>query len=140
MEGAGPRVDSWTRAIQGRGRRLAHAARRAFISDQLEDLIPRVTCDRVQPMTAAEHAHYGCCGPRATSFFAPASRPGAPEELESLTDKAHGFGFVVLLDLARVARPVRSAALRGGTARTAATRTAGAKAATCGGARVSSAS
>ncbi|CAJ1334735.1 unnamed protein product [Effrenium voratum] len=53
----------------------------------------------VQLMAVAEHAHYGCFGYHVTSFFAPASRSGTPEELMYLIDTAHGLGIQVLMDL-----------------------------------------
>ncbi|CAE7403241.1 GBE1 [Symbiodinium natans] len=37
--------------------------------------------------------------PPVTSFFAPASRSGTPEELKYLVDTAHGLGIHVLMDL-----------------------------------------
>jgi len=50
-------------------------------------------------MAVAEHAHYGCFGYHVTSFFAPASRQGTPEELMKMVDVAHGLGIIVLMDL-----------------------------------------
>ncbi|CAJ1374066.1 unnamed protein product [Effrenium voratum] len=61
--------------------------------------IKRMGYNAVQLMAVAEHAHYGCFGYHVTSFFAPASRSGTPEELMYLIDTAHGLGIQVLMDL-----------------------------------------
>lgn len=67
-----------------------------------ETVLPRIKrlgYNAVQLMAVAEHAHYGCFGYHVTSFFAPASRSGTPEELMHLVDTAHGLGIHVLMDL-----------------------------------------
>jgi len=61
--------------------------------------IKRMGYNAVQLMAVAEHAHYGCFGYHVTSFYAPASRSGTPEELKYLIDTAHGLGIQVLMDL-----------------------------------------
>jgi 1,4-alpha-glucan branching enzyme len=66
------------------------------------DVLPRIKrlgYNAVQFMAIAEHAHYGSFGYHVTSFFAPASRSGTPEELKELIDAAHGHGLTVLMDL-----------------------------------------
>lgn len=50
-------------------------------------------------MAIMEHAYYASFGYQVTSFFAPSSRYGTPEELKELIDTAHGLGLVVLLDV-----------------------------------------
>merc|ERR1719498_39077 len=67
-----------------------------------DDVLPRIKSlgyNAVQLMAVAEHAHYGCFGYHVTSFFAPSSRSGTPEELKELVDTAHGLGISVLVDL-----------------------------------------
>eukprot|EP00746_Dinoflagellata_sp_MGD_P003936 gnl/MRDRNA2_/MRDRNA2_107619_c0_seq1.p1 gnl/MRDRNA2_/MRDRNA2_107619_c0~~gnl/MRDRNA2_/MRDRNA2_107619_c0_seq1.p1 ORF type:complete len:1009 (+),score=180.67 gnl/MRDRNA2_/MRDRNA2_107619_c0_seq1:102-3128(+) len=61
--------------------------------------IKRLGYNCVQFMAIAEHSYYGSFGYHVTSYFAPASRSGTPEELKELIDTAHGMGFVVLMDL-----------------------------------------
>jgi len=61
--------------------------------------IKRLGYNAVQLMAVAEHAHYGSFGYHVTSFFAPASRSGTPEELKEMIDAAHGYGLTVLMDL-----------------------------------------
>jgi len=70
--------------------------------DFARDVLPRIKrmgYNAVQLMAIAEHAHYGCFGYHVTSFFAPASRSGTPEELKEMVDVAHGLGIQVLVDL-----------------------------------------
>jgi 1,4-alpha-glucan branching enzyme len=50
-------------------------------------------------MAIQEHPYYGSFGYQVSSFFAPSSRFGTPEELKALIDTAHGLGLRVLLDL-----------------------------------------
>jgi 1,4-alpha-glucan branching enzyme len=61
--------------------------------------IKRLGYTAVQLMAVAEHSYYGSFGYHVTSFFAPASRSGTPEELREMIDAAHSMGIVVLMDL-----------------------------------------
>mmetsp|Transcript_78474 Transcript_78474/g.202083 ORF Transcript_78474/g.202083 Transcript_78474/m.202083 type:complete len:1723 (+) Transcript_78474:46-5214(+) len=74
----------------------------ATYTEFARDVLPRIKrlgYTGVQLMAVAEHAHYGCFGYHVTSFFAPASRSGTPEELKLLVDTAHGLGLHMLVDL-----------------------------------------
>lgn len=65
-------------------------------------VLPRVVAagyDTLQIMAIPEHPYYGSYGYHVTSFFAPASRFGTPEELKALIDAAHAAGLRVLIDL-----------------------------------------
>lgn len=53
----------------------------------------------IQLMAIMEHPYYASFGYQVTSFFAPSSRFGTPEDLQELIDTAHGHGLVVLLDV-----------------------------------------
>jgi 1,4-alpha-glucan branching enzyme len=53
----------------------------------------------VQLMAVQEHPYYGSFGYHVSSFFAPCSRFGTPEDLKYLIDTAHGYGLAVLLDV-----------------------------------------
>lgn len=53
----------------------------------------------IQLMAVMEHSYYASFGYQVTSFFAPASRSGTPEDLKTLIDTAHGMGMLVLLDI-----------------------------------------
>ena len=53
----------------------------------------------IQLMAIPEHPYYGSFGYHVSSFFAPSSRFGTPEELKQLIDDAHGMGIAVIMDL-----------------------------------------
>ena len=65
-------------------------------------ILPRVKREgynAIQVMAIAEHPYYGSFGYHVSSFFAPSSRFGTPEELKSLVRKAHSMGIAVIMDL-----------------------------------------
>jgi|TARA_B110000908_G_scaffold88822_1_gene105820 1,4-alpha-glucan branching enzyme len=67
-----------------------------------EVVIPRISklgYNTVQLMAVQEHPYYGSFGYHVSSFFAPCSRFGTPEDLKFLIDTAHGLGIAVLLDV-----------------------------------------
>ncbi len=67
-----------------------------------EQILPRVArakYNAVQLMAIMEHPYYGSFGYQVSSFFAPSSRFGTPEELKALIDAAHGLGLRVFLDI-----------------------------------------
>lgn len=53
----------------------------------------------IQLMAVQEHPYYGSFGYHVSSFFAPSSRFGTPDDLKYLVDTAHGLGIAVLLDI-----------------------------------------
>jgi len=53
----------------------------------------------IQLMAIQEHPYYGSFGYHVSSFFAPSSRFGTPNELKSLIDSAHKKGIRVLMDI-----------------------------------------
>ncbi len=64
--------------------------------------LPRIAAagyNTVQLMAVQEHPYYGSFGYHVSSFFAPSSRFGTPEDLKYLVDTAHGLGLAVLLDI-----------------------------------------
>ena len=67
-----------------------------------EAILPRIAragYNTVQLMAVQEHPYYGSFGYHVSSFFAPCSRFGTPEDLKYLIDTAHGLGIAVLLDI-----------------------------------------
>ena len=67
-----------------------------------ENILPRIEnlgYNTIQLMAIQEHPYYGSFGYHVSSFFAPSSRFGTPEELKSLIDTAHGLGLAVIMDL-----------------------------------------
>ena len=66
------------------------------------DILPRVQkagYNTIQLMAIPEHPYYGSFGYHVSSFFAPSSRFGTPEELKQLVDEAHKMGISVIIDL-----------------------------------------
>ncbi|XP_065653925.1 1,4-alpha-glucan-branching enzyme-like [Hydra vulgaris] len=66
------------------------------------DVLPHIKdlgYNTIQLMAIMEHAYYASFGYQVTSFFAPSSRYGTPDELKELIDEAHGMGIAVLLDV-----------------------------------------
>mgnify|MGYP002607405277 CR=1 FL=1 len=67
-----------------------------------EKILPRVAADGyncIQIMAIQEHPYYGSFGYHVSSFFAPSSRFGTPEELKELIDTAHRMGIAVIMDI-----------------------------------------
>ena len=67
-----------------------------------ENVLPRVIADGyncIQIMAIQEHPYYGSFGYHVSSFFAPSSRFGTPEELKQLIDEAHQNGIAVIMDI-----------------------------------------
>ena len=67
-----------------------------------DKVLPRVAklgYNCIQIMAIQEHPYYGSFGYHVSSFFAPSSRFGTPEELKSLIDTAHSKGIAVIMDI-----------------------------------------
>ena len=67
-----------------------------------ENVLPRVKKDgynAIQVMAIQEHPYYGSFGYHVSSFFAPSSRFGTPEELKEMIDTAHKMGIAVIMDI-----------------------------------------
>ncbi len=68
-------------------------------ADAILQRIAKAGYNTVQLMAVQEHPYYGSFGYHVSSFFAPCSRFGTPEDLKYLIDTAHGLGLAVLLDV-----------------------------------------
>ncbi|MCI7379672.1 MAG: alpha amylase C-terminal domain-containing protein [Bacteroidales bacterium] len=67
-----------------------------------ENVLPRIIEEGyncIQIMAIQEHPYYGSFGYHVSSFFAPSSRFGTPEELKHLIDEAHQAGIAVIMDM-----------------------------------------
>ncbi|MGM9778534.1 MAG: alpha amylase C-terminal domain-containing protein [Prevotella sp.] len=67
-----------------------------------ENVLPRVIEDGyncIQVMAIQEHPYYGSFGYHVSSFFAPSSRFGTPEDLKEMIDTAHKNGIAVIMDI-----------------------------------------
>lgn len=66
------------------------------------NILPRIKEDgynAIQIMAIQEHPYYGSFGYHVSSFFAPSSRFGTPDELKRLVDEAHQLGIAVIMDI-----------------------------------------
>ena len=67
-----------------------------------DNILPRIALagyNAIQIMAIQEHPYYGSFGYHVSSFFAPSSRCGTPEELKELIDTAHQMGISVIMDI-----------------------------------------
>ena len=67
-----------------------------------ETVLPRIIkagYNAIQIMAVQEHPYYGSFGYHVSSFFAPSSRFGTPDELKELIDEAHANGIAVIMDI-----------------------------------------
>ena len=66
------------------------------------DVLPRVArlgYNTIQLMAIQEHPYYGSFGYHVSSFFAPSSRFGTPDDLRELISEAHLSGIRVIMDI-----------------------------------------
>ena len=67
-----------------------------------EKVLPRIAADgynAIQIMAIQEHPYYGSFGYHVSSFYAPSSRFGTPDQLKRLIDRAHELGLAVIMDI-----------------------------------------
>ncbi|MDR1659255.1 MAG: 1,4-alpha-glucan branching protein, partial [Desulfovibrio sp.] len=70
--------------------------------DFTADILPRIKAagyTAVQLMGILEHPLYRSYGYQVSSYFAPSSRFGTPDEFRELVDAAHGLSLMVILDI-----------------------------------------
>ncbi len=68
------------------------------LRDELVDYVANSGFTHVEFLPVMEHPYYGSWGYQVTSYFAPSSRFGTPEELMALIDAFHQRGIGVILD------------------------------------------
>ena len=67
-----------------------------------KNTLPRIAKDgynAIQIMAIQEHPYYGSFGYHVSSFYAPSSRFGTPDDLKRLIDDAHSMGIAVIMDI-----------------------------------------
>lgn len=67
-----------------------------------EKILPRIAADgynAIQIMAIQEHPYYGSFGYHVSSFYAPSSRFGTPDDLKRLIDESHKLGIAVIMDI-----------------------------------------
>jgi 1,4-alpha-glucan branching enzyme len=65
---------------------------------ELADYVTRMGFTHVELLPLAEHPFGGSWGYQVTSYYAPTSRFGSPDDLRHLIDTLHGRGIGVILD------------------------------------------
>lgn len=71
-------------------------------SEFMNNVLPRIKDNGyncIQIMAIQEHPYYGSFGYHVSSFYAPSSRFGTPDELKQLIDTAHSIGIAVIMDI-----------------------------------------
>ena len=67
-----------------------------------DNVLPRIVKEgynAIKVMAIQDRPYYGSFGYHVSSFFAPSSRFGTPEELKALIDAAHQKGIAVIMDI-----------------------------------------
>jgi 1,4-alpha-glucan branching enzyme len=85
-------LGSWRRRADGESLSYREAA------EQLADYCAEVGFTHVEFMPLAEHPFGGSWGYQVTSYYAPTSRHGAPDDLRYLVDQLHQRGIGVIMD------------------------------------------
>ena len=80
-------IGSWKQGLGYRG-----------LADELIPYLKRMGYTHVEFMPVAEHPFGGSWGYQVTSYYAPTSRFGTPDDFRYLVDKLHQAGIGVLLD------------------------------------------
>ncbi|MBI3687112.1 MAG: 1,4-alpha-glucan branching protein GlgB [Actinobacteria bacterium] len=68
------------------------------LADQLASYVTDAGFTHVELMPVAEHPYGGSWGYQVTSYFAPTSRFGSPDDFRYLVDRLHGAGIGVIMD------------------------------------------
>ena len=75
-----------------------HGLGYAQLADELVDYVKDMGFTHVEFLPVAEHPFSGSWGYQVTSYFAPTSRYGSPDEFRYLVDRLHQAGIGVIID------------------------------------------
>lgn len=67
-----------------------------------DNILPKIKeqgYNAIQVMAIQEHPYYGSFGYHVSSFFAPSSRFGTPDDLKYMINTAHEMGIAVIMDI-----------------------------------------
>jgi 1,4-alpha-glucan branching enzyme len=87
-------LGSWMRVPEDGNRFLTYRE----IAPRLIEHLRRTGFTHVEFLPVMEHPFYGSWGYQVTSYFAPSSRYGTPQDLMFLIDQLHRHGFAVIID------------------------------------------
>ena len=87
-------LGSWRRDPDRPDAQLSYAE----LADELAAYVTDMGFTHVELLPVMQHPFSGSWGYQVTSFFAPASVWGTPEDLQTLVDRLHAHGVGVLLD------------------------------------------
>ena len=87
-------MGSWQRVIEEKHRSLTYRE----LATRLTDHVTRMGFTHVEFMPVMEHPFGGSWGYQVTSFYAPTSRYGTPQDFMYLVDYLHQHGIGVILD------------------------------------------
>jgi 1,4-alpha-glucan branching enzyme len=68
------------------------------LADELADYLAGTGFTHVELLPVAEHPYGGSWGYQVTSYYAPASRWGTPDDFRYFVDRMHGIGVGVIVD------------------------------------------
>ncbi|MDQ3352910.1 MAG: 1,4-alpha-glucan branching protein GlgB [Actinomycetota bacterium] len=85
---------SWRRDPDDADRALSYRE----LAEQLPDYVAGMGFTHVELMAVAEHPFDGSWGYQVTSYFAPTSRHGSPDDFRALVEAFHQRGLGVLID------------------------------------------
>ena len=85
---------SWKRRPEEDGRSLRYSE----LAEELADYVFDMGFTHVELMGVPEHPYDGSWGYQVTSFYAPTSRFGSPDEFRALVDALHQRGIGVIID------------------------------------------
>jgi 1,4-alpha-glucan branching enzyme len=87
-------IGSWRRVPEDGNRSLDYRE----LAHQLADYVGEMGFTHVELLPIMEHPFYGSWGYQTTSYFAPTSRFGSPQDFMQLVDGLHQRGIGVILD------------------------------------------
>jgi 1,4-alpha-glucan branching enzyme len=87
-------LGSWRHKPEDRDRPLTYLE----LADELPDYVADLGFTHVELMPVAEHPFGGSWGYQVTSYFAPTSRFGSPDDFRALVDAFHQRGIGVIVD------------------------------------------
>jgi 1,4-alpha-glucan branching enzyme len=87
-------LGSWRRRPDEGGRSLSYLE----LADQLVPYVLEMGYTHIELMPVAEHPFEGSWGYQVTSYYAPTSRFGKPDEFRHFVDRCHQAGIGVIMD------------------------------------------